>query len=122
MKRSSFFRIALLGSLCCSGIALAQINVSTPGQSVRIDADGRIDARSSAAASNRGKNEASVNVGSIASDANIEGVTIINGRVSIDGKEVPAHVSRFRSPKTGKVYLIQRKGDSVSVSEAGDGK
>ncbi len=67
-------------------------------------------------------NKVSTTVGGIAEDANIEGITIINNRVSIDGKEIPPNITRYKSPKTGKVYLIQRKGGSVNVSEAGGGK
>lgn len=67
--------------------------------------------------------QASVTVGGIAGDADIQGITVINGRVSIDGKEVPANVTRYKSPRTGTVYLIQRKNGAVSVTtEEGTGK
>ena len=113
----------LFGGLSAVAPLFAQISVSTPGQDVQIGKDGSVRARSeNASASNRKSNEASVTVGGIAEGANIEGVTVINGRVWIDGKEVPPNVTRYKSTKTGRVYLIQRKGTSVSVSEAGDGK
>ena len=108
--------LVLLGLWFFSGAALAQISVSTGAQEVRIGKAGSISVKDS------GSNEARVSVGEIAGDANIEGVTIINDRVSIDGKEVPAGVTRYKSPKTGKIYLIQRKGGSVSVSEAREEK
>jgi hypothetical protein len=123
MRRLPLSFLAFVACLFFSGLVLAQISVSTPGQDVRIGKDGSVKARSeSAVSSSRGSNEASVTVGGIAEDANIEGITVINGRVSIDGKDVPPNVTRYKSPKTGKVYLIQRKNGSVSVSEAGEGK
>ena len=100
--------------------ASAQISVTTFGQDVKIGKDGSVKAHSDSAAAATGRgNEASVTVGGISEDANIEGITIINDRVSIDGKDVPPNVTRYKSPKTGKVYLIQRKAGAVSVSEAG---
>ncbi len=106
----------LLGFVVFPGLAPAQVSVSTGTQDVRISKEGRVNVMDSNA------NEARVSVGEIAGDAHIEGITIINDRVSIDGKEVPPGVTRYKSPKTGKVYLIQRKGGSVSVSETGEGK
>lgn len=117
--------LSLLAFVCLSiaGPLSAQISVSMPGQDVRIGKDGSVKARSDdTAASSSRTNEASVTVGGIAENANIEGVTIINDRVSIDGKEIPPNVTRYKSPKTGKTYLIERKGGSVSVSETGGTK
>jgi len=54
----------------------------------------------------------------IADDAQIEGVTVINGKVSIDGVPVKPGVSRVTSAKTRKTYLIKTdKGGNVSVEE-----
>lgn len=117
--------LSLLAFVCLSiaGPLSAQISVSMPGQDVRIGKDGSVKARSDdTAVSSSRANEASVTVGGIAGNANIEGVTIINDRVSIDGKEIPPNVTRYKSPKTGKTYLIERKGGSVSVSETGGTK
>lgn len=119
MKKSLPRLLAIIACFVFGGGAWAQISVTTPGQDVRIGKDGSVKARSDGATSSRG-NEASVTVGGISEDADVEGVTVINGRVSIDGKDVPPSVTRYKSPKTGKAYLIQRKGGSVSVSEAGD--
>ena len=120
MRRFLLSLLLFIGCFTLAGMLLAQINVSTPGQEVRIGTDGSVKARSdnSSASSSRG-NEARVTVGGIADNANIDGITIINDRVSIDGKDVPPNVTRYKSPKTGKVYLIERKGGAVSVSEAG---
>ncbi|SDG66459.1 hypothetical protein [Propionivibrio dicarboxylicus] len=122
MKRSPKRWIIPLGSLFCTSLAFAQVSVSTPGQGVVIQRDGQVSVQAGAFAGGRGKNEASVVVGHIADDANIEGVTVINGRVTIDGKDVPANATRYTSPRTGKVYSIQRNGGSVSVNEIGGGK
>lgn len=103
--------------------ANAQVSVKTPGQEVKIG-KGTVNARAegvTAIATDGGK--ASVTVGGIEGDVDIQGVTVINGRVSIDGKEIPANVTRYKSPRTGTVYLIQRKNGAVSVTaEEGAGK
>lgn len=118
MKSVPFLLSVIGGSFLFAGTVCAQINVTTAGQEVRIGSDGSVKARAGRGAV-VGSNEASVNVGGIAEDANIEGVTVINNRVSIDGKEVPPDVTRYKSPRTGKVYLIKRQGGAVSVSESG---
>ena len=119
MKKSLPRLFAIIACFIFGGGAWAQINITTPGQDVRIGKDGGVTARSDGTTSSKG-NQASVIVGGISDDAGIEGVTVINGHVSIDGKDVPPSITRYKSPKTGKTYLIQRKGGSVSVSEAGD--
>ncbi|MEI7614159.1 MAG: hypothetical protein WCK63_14765 [Betaproteobacteria bacterium] len=120
MKQIPLSLLVLIGYFSFAGSLSAQISVSTPGQNVQIGKDGSVNAHSdNAPNSSSRKNNASVTIGGIADDANIEGVTIINDRVSIDGKDIPPNVTRYKSPKSGKVYLIERKGGSVSVSEAG---
>ena len=48
----------------------------------------------------------------------IEGITIINGEVSIDGVKIPRGTRKYRSPKSGKSYLIEwGHGNNVSVAE-----
>lgn len=120
MKRLFFSMTACVGILLLTGAACAQVSVMKPGQDVKIGKDGTVIVRSDSAASASGRNEARVSVGEISSEADVEGITVINGRVSIDGKDVPSSISRYKSPKTGRVYLIQRRGGSVSVSEMGD--
>lgn len=54
----------------------------------------------------------------ISEDAQIEGVTVINGKVFIDGVAVKPGVTRVTSPKTHKTYQIKTdKGGNVSVEE-----
>lgn len=122
MEKSPCYRVLLMASLFLAGGAAAQISIVTPGQDVKIGGDGSVKARSAGSAVSGRNNEASVTVGNISADADVEGVTVINGRVLIDGKDVPSSVTRYKSPKTGRVYLIQRKGGAVSVSEAGGAK
>lgn len=109
--------IAAAGFLCVlSWDIVAQVRVKTPGQEVRIGNGGvNVRAEGATAIATDG-NTASVTVGGIDMDADVQGVTVINGRVSIDGKDVPPNVTRYKSPRTGTVYLIQRKGGSVSVT------
>lgn len=110
----SFLAAGFLCAIC--GSVSADVNVKTPGQDVRISS-GSVNVRANGvtAIATEG-NDASVTVGGIDADADIQGVTVINGRVSIDGKEVPANVTRYKSPRTGTVYLIQRKNGSVNVT------
>lgn len=102
--------------LFCAGSAGAQVSVRTPDREVKVG-QGTVNARAesvTAIATDGGK--ASVTVGGIEGDVDIQGITVINGRVSIDGKEIPANVTRYKSPRTGTVYLIQRKNGAVSVT------
>jgi hypothetical protein len=65
---------------------------------------------------------ASITVGGIEGDVDAQGVAVVNGRVSIDGKEVPAGVTRYKSPRTGTVYSIERKNGKVNVRSEGADK
>jgi hypothetical protein len=54
----------------------------------------------------------------ISEDADIEGISIINGKVFIDGVAVPRGATRVTSKKTGKVYRVKTdKSGNVSVEE-----
>ncbi len=111
MRNSVFFRlhltkteIWLVGLLLIAGVASAQISISVPGTNIQIG--------------QQTMNEANNSSGVLAPDAEIEGVTIINQKVFIDGNEVPKNVTVFTSKKTKKTYVIQRdKNNNVSVSE-----
>lgn len=65
---------------------------------------------------------AGVTVGGIGEGVEMQGVTVINGRVYVDGKEVPPNVSRYKSPRTGEVYLVHRGKEGVSVTTEGSRK
>lgn len=116
--------LAGLVGLVAAGVAWSQIGIAAGGQDVRIGADGSVSVRggedirvgSGGQVSVGPGNEAKSTVGEIAPGANIEGVTIINGKLWIDGKEIPLGVKRYKSPKTGKQYNIERKGSNVSVT------
>lgn len=59
-----------------------------------------------------------INTGQIGSDVQIEGVTIINDDVFIDGEKVPHGKTVYTSRKSKKTYLIQwGKNGNISVSE-----
>lgn len=61
---------------------------------------------------------ASNQTGIIDSSAEIEGVTIINDSVYIDGERVPSHVTRFKGRKSGLVYSIKwGKNGNISVTQ-----
>lgn len=70
---------------------------------------------SSSAAGNTVANEKGV----IGPDADIEGIVIINGELSIDGVKIAKGVTEYVSRKTKKVYLIKwnKKGELVDVTE-----
>jgi len=96
--------------------AIAQINVQAGGNRVTIGQDIgiNVDAKDVTTAATNGST-ASVTVGGIEGGANVQGVTVINGKVWIDGKEIPPNVTRYKS-KSGTVYRIERKGGAVSVA------
>ncbi len=120
----------LLFAVLVSNVAIGQIRVDTGGTSVVIGG-GNVDVRtseggtvsthgSSTTAIATGGNTARNTVGGIGSNVDVQGVTVINGRVYIDNKEIPPDVTRYKSPRTGEVYIIKRKGTSVEVtSDAG---
>lgn len=120
-------RVVLAGlvAFVAAGGAWAQIGIAAGGQDVRIGADGSVSVQGAGEDVRVGSggqvsagpgNEAKSTVGEIAPGANIEGVTIINGKLWIDGKAIPPGVKRYKSPKTGKLYNIERRGSSVSVT------
>lgn len=123
MLRSVFLSIACFAA---GQVAQAQVGVSVGGQDVRIGADGSVSIRgvgqedvrvgSGSQVSVGQGGSARSSVGEIAPGANIEGVTIINGKLWIDGKEIPPGVKSYKSPKTGKLYRIERQGGNVSVT------
>lgn len=116
--------VASLG-VWSSCVALAQINVSAGGESVRIGPNGEVSVKGTGGDVRVGAggqvsvgpgNQVKSSVGEIAPGTNLEGVTIINGKLWIDGQEVPPGVKQYKSPKTGKVYRIERQGKNVSVT------
>lgn len=56
--------------------------------------------------------------GVISGDVDIEGVTIINNQVYIDGVKIPHHIKKYKSAKTGRNYIIERgKNGNISIRE-----
>lgn len=68
-----------------------------------------------------GRNQASVannRAGVIEGDAEVEGVTVINQEVFIDGVKVPHGQSRYVGKKSGKTYTIRwGKNGNIAVEE-----
>ncbi|MBK7002654.1 MAG: hypothetical protein IPH35_22675 [Rhodoferax sp.] len=61
---------------------------------------------------------ASNQTGVIDSNAEIEGVTIINDSVYIDGERVPNNVTRFKGRKSGLTYSIKwGRNGNISVTQ-----
>jgi len=113
--------------LAISGSAQAQVSISAGGQDIRVGPGGEVSIRGGGndvmvgggdVAVGKGS-QAKSSVGEIAPGANIEGVTIINGKLWIDGKEIPPGVTRYKSPKTGQSYRIERNGKNISVTGVG---
>lgn len=96
--------------------AAAQIKAEVDGNRVTVGKDIAVDvdARDVSTATSGG-NRASVTVGGIGEGANIQGVTVINGKVWIDGEEIPPGVTRHKS-RSGTIYRIERKNGAVSVT------
>jgi hypothetical protein len=117
----------LVVALTISAAAMAQIRVDTGDSSVVIGAGGGVDVRTkdSGTVSTHGTSSAAIatdsstarnTVGGVGSNVDIQGVAVINGRVYIDNKEIPPNVTRYKSPRTGEVYVIKRKGSAVEVT------
>lgn len=125
MRVVAFLAVAL--SMVAAS-ASAQIRVQAGGADVSIGNGGinvQTDEASGATATSKasaaGGNTAGNTIGGIEGEVDSQGVTIINGRVYIDGKEIPPKVTRYRSPRTGEVYVIRRKGGSVEVTSEQEG-
>jgi hypothetical protein len=121
----------LVIALLASTSAIAQIKVDTGDTSVVIGGGGGVEVHTKDAGSVTTRSHSSTaiatdgntvrnTVGGMGSNVDVQGVTVINGRVYIDNKEIPPDVTRYKSPRTGEVYVIKRKGGSVEVnSESG---
>jgi hypothetical protein len=107
-------RLSLILAFAAVGVlpVAAQVNVNIPGINVNVgNGDGGVSV------SMGGKNKVGNTAGHIDSDADIEGVVIINGEVSIDGEKVPRGKTRHTGRKSGTKYVIKwSKDGSVAVS------
>jgi hypothetical protein len=119
--------IPLAIALLAATTAIAQIKVDTGDTSVVIGGGGGVEVRTRDAGSVTTRSNSTTaiatdgstvrnSVGGIGSNVDVQGVTVINGRVYIDNKEIPPDVTRYKSPRTGEVYTIKRKGGSVEVT------
>lgn len=127
MKIKNFLSLALTGY--CS-FTLAQVWIQTGEAEIQVGNGVSIKSsqgKSSVTAKDINTiatdgSTASVTVGGIGEGVEMQGVAVINGRVYVDGKEVPPNVSRYKSPRTGEVYLIRRSKEGVSVTTEGSRK
>lgn len=98
----------------CSSIAVAAVifmGLATTSVSVMAETKDRTAKKPSA-------NEVRNVAGEVDEDAQIEGILVINGTVNIDGVKIPKGQKKYRSPKSGKNYLIEwGRDDNVSVTE-----
>lgn len=94
----------------------AQVKVQTPGTQVSVGNGVSINATAGDISSVATEgNSVGVTVGGIDGAVSVQGVTVINGKVWIDGVEIPGNVTRYKS-KSGTVYRIVRKDGQVAVS------
>ncbi|MCK9283913.1 MAG: hypothetical protein M0P39_06480 [Rhodocyclaceae bacterium] len=109
MKTGRSFLCALFAVCLLPACAWAQGMVDISSAGVKVETGGT------------GKPAVSISGASgstVEPDLEMEGVTVINGDVYIDGSKVPADRVRYKSPKTGKVYVIRHTpGGNVSVEE-----
>lgn len=95
----------LCAGLLMSGSAQAQLDLNVGG--VRINTAGGVNIDAMGTQVNTGK-------GGVVTS----GVRVSEGKVWIDGQQIPAGQRDYVSPKTGKHYRIHRsKGGNVSVEE-----
>lgn len=114
--------VACMSAFAASG-SWAQVSVKTPGQDVKVGKRGDVNVQADGvtAIATEG-NTASVTVGGIDANADIQGVTVINGKVWIDGKEIPPNITRYVAPRDRTVYLIKRNNGAVSVTTEEGGR
>lgn len=96
--------------------ASAQVKVQADGNRVSVGKDISVDVDAKDISTlSTGGNTASVTVGGIGDNVESQGVTVINGKVWIDGVAIPPGVKRHKA-KSGTVYRIERKDGAVSVT------
>lgn len=128
----AFFTLSALLVLSFPALAQQDVKVTVTGNKVQVQLPGNIPGLSSAqgALQQQGTgvtvdsqgvtsqavgqgNSASVVTG-IGSGADIQGVTVINGEVWIDGEKVPGDARKFTG-RSGKTYIIDRSQGGVRV-------
>jgi hypothetical protein len=93
----------------------AQVNVNIPGVNVKVGDGGK---NGGVAVSIGGKNSVGNTSGSIDEDVEMEGVTIINDSLTIDGEKVPKGKTRHTGKKSGIKYIIKwGKNGNIAVSQ-----
>lgn len=119
------YLIAAVGLLVCQ--AHAQVSVDLPGLGVKVQTGGNgtsvvtNNGGTNSSVTTKGGGSSSIvtnSAGTIGPNVQLEGITILNNDVYIDGEKVPRGKSPVKSKKTGKVYVIKwGKDGSVAVQE-----
>ncbi len=105
MKKVCVFVVAYIAGVCS-----AQVSVSGPGYRIDVERGGLTRTQTAMSNGEAGK--------VLAEDAEIEGVTIVDSDVFIDGERVEKNKSWVISRKTGRKYQILRDRDgNISVTE-----
>ena len=84
-----------------------------PATALSANVEIRGEARDIGVTSQGEGNAAVISIGGIDGD-DVGGVGVINGRVFIDGEEIPPTATRHRS-RSGTVYLVRRSASGVQV-------
>lgn len=89
---------------------MAQISIDIPGISVHTGAGSKTSSSGNTVANEKGV---------IGPDADIEGVTIINDELYIDGVKIARGTTEYKAKKSKKTYSIRwgKKGEGVTVTE-----
>ena len=96
--------------IVCSQLAGAQVSIDLSGVNVKTGSGSTVS---------RAGNKVSNEKGVIGPEADVEGVTIINDDVYIDGSKIARGVTEYVSKRTKTVYSIRwgKKGEGVTVTE-----
>jgi hypothetical protein len=95
--------------------SMAQVKIKVPGVDMSVG-DGANSGNVNISIG--GKNAVGNKAGYIDEDADIEGVTVINGEVAIDGEKVPKGKTRHTGKKSGIKYVIKwGKDGNVAISQ-----
>jgi hypothetical protein len=94
--------------------AMAQMNIKVPGVDVSMGSGSGGNMNISIG----GKNSVGNVAGHIDEGADVEGVSVINGEVTIDGEKVPKGKTRHTGKRSGTKYVIKWGRDgNVAISQ-----
>ena len=115
LNYARLLRVLLGGLVLGIGVpVMAQVKIKVPGVDMSVgDGSG-----SNVNISIGGKNSVGNTAGYIDEGADIEGVSVVNGEVSIDGEKVAKGKTRHTGKKSGIKYIIKwGKDGNVAISQ-----